>query len=63
MEQAQVISSCKGDLQAVIAEYEGKFVTGVLDIDKGWEEYQEKLDAAGRQEYLKAYQEAYDAMG
>ena len=63
VEQAQVISSCKGDLQAVIAEYEGKFVTGVLDIDKGGEEYQEKLDAAGRQEYLKAYQEAYDAMG
>jgi len=62
LEQAQEISFCKGDLQAVIAEYEGKFVTGVLDIDEGWAEYQAQLDAAGRQEYLAAYQQAYDAM-
>ncbi len=63
VEQAQEISSIRGDLQAVIAEYEGKFITGVLDIDEGWEEYQEKLDAAGRQEYVQAYQQAYAAMG
>ncbi len=63
VEQAQEISGIRGDLQAVIAEYEGKFITGVLDIDEGWEEYQEKLDAAGRQEYVQAYQQAYDAMG
>ena len=62
VDQAETISFCRGDLEAVIAEYEGKFVTGVLDIDEGWEEYQAQLDAAGRQDYLQAYQEALDAM-
>lgn len=63
VEQAETISNRSGDLQAVIAEYEGKFVTGVLDIDAGWDEYQKQLDAAGRREYLAAYQAAYDSMG
>lgn len=62
VEQAEIISGCSSDLQAVVDEYEGKFVTGVLDIDSGWAEYQQKLDAAGRQKYLQAYQAAYDAM-
>ena len=61
-EQAETISFVKGDLQAVIAEYEGKFVTGVLDIDEGWDEYQAQLKAAGLEEFMAAYQEAYDAM-
>ena len=61
-EQAETISFCRGDLQAVIAEYEGKFVTGVLDIDEGWAEYQAQLKSAGLDDYMAAYQEAYDAM-
>ena len=62
VEQAETVSFISGDLQAVIAEYEGKFVTGVLDIDEGWAEYQAQLKAAGIEEYLAAYQDAYDAL-
>lgn len=61
-EQASQISSVTADMSAVIQEYEAKFVTGVLDIDKDWDEYQNKLDQAGRKIYLQTYQEAYNTL-
>ena len=59
-EGVQTVSSVKGDIDAVIAEYCAKFISGQLDIDAGWDEYIGKLEAAGLEDYLWSYQEAYN---
>ncbi len=61
-EQSATISTIAADLTAVITEYEAKFITGVLDIDADWQEYQDKLDQAGRQDYVAVYTEALQAV-
>ena len=59
-EGTEIVSSVKGDIDAVIAEYSAAFITGKLDIDTGWAEYLDKLQRAGVEDYLWAYQEAYN---
>ena len=39
---------------------EGKFITGVVDIETGWDEYCETLEKMGVQEVIEVYQAAYD---
>ena len=59
-EGTEAVSSVKGDIDAVIAEYSANFITGKLDIDAGWDEYLGKLKQAGVEDYIWAYQEAYN---
>ena len=59
-EGTEIVSSVKGDIDAVIAEYSAAFITGKLDIDTGWAEYLDKLNRAGVEDYVWAYQEAYN---
>ena len=59
-EGTDIVSSVRGDIDAVIAEYCASFITGKLDIDAGWTEYLDKLQKAGVDDYVWAYQEAYN---
>ncbi len=59
-EGVETVGNVKGDIDAVIAEYCAAFISGKLDIDTGWDEYISKLNQAGMEDYLWAYQEAYN---
>lgn len=61
-EETEIISNARGDLDAVIAEYCAKFISGQLDIDAGWSEYVDKLSQAGMEDYVWAYQQAYNSV-
>lgn len=61
-DQTERINNVKGDISAVYKEYTAAFVTGTKDIDADWQEFLDKLNAAGLEEYLAAYQEAYDVI-
>lgn len=49
------------DLTNYVAEMKAKWVTGEMDVEKSWEEYVETLKAMGVEDYVRIYQEAYDA--
>ena len=61
-DQTERINNVKGDISAVYKEYTAAFITGTKDIDADWQEYLDKLNAAGLEEFLAAYQEAYDVI-
>jgi len=39
---------------------EAKFISGVVDIETGWDTYVKTLDQMGLQDVMKVYQAAYD---
>ena len=39
---------------------EGRFITGVSDVEKDWDSYCATLETMGLQEVLEVYQAAYD---
>jgi len=39
---------------------EGKFITGIADIETGWDEYCATLEKMGVQDVIEVYQAAYD---
>lgn len=49
------------DVSATLAEYRAKFVTGELDVDEKWDEFQQKLQKLGIEEMRDIIQETYDA--
>lgn len=49
------------DLTNYVAEMKAKWVTGELDVNETWEEYVTTLKNMGMDEYVKIYQNAYDA--
>ena len=49
------------DVSAVLTEYRAKFVTGQLDIDAEWDNFQAKMKKLGIEDMQKAVQNAYDA--
>jgi len=59
-EGVDIVATVQGDIDTVIAEYCAAFISGKLDIDAGWDEYITKLNQAGMEDYLWAYQEAYN---
>jgi len=59
-ETTESVSTTRGDLDAVIAEYCANFITGKMDIDGTWDEFVSKLKQAGMEDYVWAYQEAYN---
>jgi len=36
-----------------------RFITGELDLEKGWDSYVKDIQQYGRDEYIRIYQEAY----
>lgn len=49
------------DVSAVVAEYRAKFITGQLDIDAKWDEFQKKIEDLGVKDMQKIVQDSYDA--
>lgn len=49
------------DLTNYVAEMKAKWVTGELDVNETWDEYVTTLKNMGMDEYVKIYQNAYDA--
>lgn len=48
------------DIQTYYKEMEGKFITGVANIETDWDKYCETLESMGVQDVLDVYQAAYD---
>lgn len=59
-DEQYVLDSRLTDIQTYYKEMEGKFITGVVDIETGWDEYCQTLEQMGVQEVLEVYQSAYD---
>lgn len=49
------------DVSAVLTEYRAKFITGQLDIDAEWDNFQNKMQKLGINEMQEMIQRAYDA--
>ena len=61
-EGTEIINNTLADISAVVGEYTAKFVSGKLDIDENWEEYKSQLQQAGLEDYMWAFQEAYNSV-
>ncbi len=48
------------ELDSYVTEMRAKFISGLEDIETGWDTYLKTLDNMGLQDILKAYQSAYD---
>lgn len=49
------------DVSAVLTEYRAKFITGQLDVDAEWDNFQQKMKDLGIEEMQEIIQIAYDA--
>lgn len=49
------------DVSAILTEYRAKFITGQLDIDSEWDNFQSKMEQLGIGEMQQMIQRAYDA--
>ena len=59
-DERYVIEQKWAEIETYFYEMEAKFITGIVDIETGWEEYLATLEKMGLQEVLKVYQAAYD---
>ena len=59
-EEQRVLDNRLADIQSYYKEMEGKFITGVEDIETGWDTYCDTLEQMGVQEVIDVYQAAYD---
>ena len=59
-EEQRVLDNKLADITSYYKEMEGKFITGVVDVESGWEDYVATLDQMGVQDVLSVYQAAYD---
>ena len=59
-DEQYVLDNRLTDIQTYYKEMEGKFITGVVDIESGWDTYCQTLDQMGVQDVLDVYQAAYD---
>lgn len=59
-DEQYVLDNHLTDIQTYYKEMEGKFITGVVDIETGWDEYCNTLEQMGVQDVIEVYQAAYD---
>ena len=59
-EQGESIKEKKTAIQSLIKTYKCQFITGVKDIDKEWDSFQNELKKAGLDDVMKVEQEAYN---
>lgn len=59
-DEQYVLDNRLTDIQTYYKEMEGKFITGVVDIETGWDEYCQTLEKMGVQDVIDVYQAAYD---
>jgi len=59
-DEQRVIDQKWTEIETYIYEMEAKFISGVVDIETGWDTYVKTLDQMGLQDVMKVYQAAYD---
>lgn len=59
-DEIDVINQFKMDIDTYFQQMEAKFITGAESIEKGWDRYVKTLQSIGLDDYLEAYQSAYD---
>ncbi len=59
-DEQYVLDNRLADIQKYYKEMEGKFITGITDIETGWDEYCATLEKMGVQDVIEVYQAAYD---
>ncbi len=59
-EEQRVLDNRLADITSYYKEMEGKFITGVVDVESGWENYVSTLDKMGVQDVIDVYQASYD---
>lgn len=59
-EEQRVLDNKLADITTYYKEMEGKFITGVTDIESGWDEYCSTLEKMGIQDVIDVYQASYD---
>lgn len=59
-DQQYIIDSKWTEIQTYTQKMQVEFITGVTDIETGWDEYCATLEKMGIAEVTKVYQEAYD---
>lgn len=59
-EENQELADIKTSLINYVNEMSAKFLTGVVDIDEGWEDYLNELKVIGIDRAIEIYQEGYD---
>ena len=58
----EVYAAKRGDLNTISNEFYHKAITGVVDIDEAWDQFQADLNAAGLDEVIAEFQRLYDAL-
>lgn len=61
-EEEEVATERLSALNSYVVEMIASFVTGAVDIDAGWDDYLDQLEAIGTAEVLTAAQSSYDRM-
>lgn len=59
-EEQDTITMRYTDIQTYVKEMRAKFISGVVDIESGWDEYCATIEQMNIQEVLDVYQTAYD---
>ena len=57
-EEVDAVALISGELQAYVEQMEVKCIIGELDIDTGWEDFQEHLRSIGVEEYVEVHRGA-----
>lgn len=60
-EQSQRLGELNTALYTLVEQMFASFVTGVMDVETGWDSYLVELETNGLTEFMAIYQEAYDA--
>ncbi len=60
-DQSKRLGELNTALYAQVKQMFASFVTGQMDINSSWDQYLSELNNNGLEEYLKIYQESYDA--
>ena len=61
-EEMEAMSTRQSDISTYISTARSNFVTGVTDIDAGWDEFLATMDQMGLQDVLSYAQAAYSRM-
>ena len=59
-EEQDVITAKYTDIKSHVDEMKAKFITGLVDIETGWDEYCATIEKMGIKEVLEQYQASYD---
>ncbi len=62
LEENEIIAEATANLKTYVNEMTAKFITGTIDIDEGWEAFQNQTKTMNSEEVLRLAQTAFDRM-